>query len=98
MRPGKSSANIVFRAEVTNDLDTEPVLLQRDHGRVQRRLIGQRGEAVRDGSRAHYWSSLMEIAPVTEGPGSQLAGSDGPEATGHQGERLLPDSGDFASR
>jgi hypothetical protein len=37
----------------------------------------------------------MQIAPGTERP-RQLAGfSNAPEATGHQGERLPPDSGDL---
>jgi hypothetical protein len=38
--------------EITDDLNTEPVLLQRHHSRLQRVRIGQRGEAVRGGSRA----------------------------------------------
>jgi hypothetical protein len=53
--------------EITDDLDTEPVLLQRRHGRLQRVLVRQRDEAVRDGSRAHCWSSLMQIAPGNRG-------------------------------
>jgi hypothetical protein len=56
--------------EITDDLDAEPVLLQRHDSRLQRRLIRQRGEAVRDGSRAHGWSSLMQIAWEPGVPGS----------------------------
>ena len=59
--------------EIIDDLDTEPVLLQRHHGRLQRRLIRQRGEPVRDSCRAHCWSSLIQIAPGAESPGSWLA-------------------------
>jgi hypothetical protein len=39
--------------EITGDLDAEPVLLERHDGRLQRGLIRQRGETIRDGSRAH---------------------------------------------
>jgi hypothetical protein len=56
--------------EVIDDLDTEPVLLQRHHSHRQRMLIRQRGEAVRGGSRSHGWFSLMQIAPGNPGPGS----------------------------
>jgi len=35
--------------EISDDLDTEPVLLQRRHGRLQRALIRQRGRQARTG-------------------------------------------------
>jgi hypothetical protein len=52
----------------------KPVLLQRYDRRLQRILIRQRGEAVRDGSRAHLLVLLEAYrAPANPGsPGSWL--------------------------
>ena len=71
--PSGMRASTAARAasQVIDDLDAEPVLLQRHDSRRQRVLIWQRGEAVRGGSGAHGWSSLMQIAPGNPGvPGS----------------------------
>jgi len=75
--PGGSIADLLADEdprgiETINDLDTEPVLLQRHDSRRQRKLIRQRGEAVSGGRRAHGWSSLMQIAIGNPGR-SQLA-------------------------
>ena len=53
--------------EISDDLDAEPVLLQRHDSRLQRRLIRQRGKPIRNGSRAHCWSSLRQVAPRNPG-------------------------------
>jgi hypothetical protein len=68
VRARRGDKNEARGIEITDDLDTEPVLLERHDSGLQRVLIRQRGEAVRDGGRAHYRSFLMQIAPGTEGP------------------------------
>ena len=47
-----------FSVEVVDDLDAEPVLLERDHGRGERGLIGQRGETAGCFGQAHGGSFL----------------------------------------
>jgi hypothetical protein len=51
--------------EITDDLDAEPVLLQRHDGRLQRVLIRQRGETVGDGG-----VSLLVLLDADRAPGS----------------------------
>ena len=58
--------------EIIDDLDAEPVLLQRHDSRRQRVLIWQRGEAVRGGSGAHGWV-LLEADRAREPRGSPAA-------------------------
>ena len=72
IRPG-SQHRLAGRVQVTGDLDAESVLLQRRDGLLQDALIGQRGEAAGDGSRAHGWSSLMPVTREPEPPPSRLA-------------------------
>jgi hypothetical protein len=56
MAAGSTGQHCLARGiEITDDLDTEPVLLQRYDSGLQRVLIWQRGEAVRRGGRAHGW-------------------------------------------
>ena len=53
-----------FSVEVVDDLDAEPVLLERDDGRGERVLVGQRGEAVGCFGQAHGWSFLGRLVPA----------------------------------
>src|SRR5712692_5451094 len=50
---GMRASTAARGVEVTGDPGAEPVLLQRDHRRRQRLLIGQRGETIRYLGRAH---------------------------------------------
>jgi hypothetical protein len=51
--------------QVVHHLDAEPVLLERDDGRGQGALVGQRGEAVRGFGHAHGGSSSSCLEPTT---------------------------------
>jgi hypothetical protein len=48
--------------EIADDFDAEPVLLERDDGRAERGLVGQRGEAVGCFGQAHGWSFLGSLS------------------------------------
>jgi len=47
--------------EIVDDLDAEPVLLERDDGHGERVLVGLRGEAVGCFGQAHGWSFLGRL-------------------------------------
>jgi hypothetical protein len=49
--------------EVVDDFDAEPMLLERDDGRGERLLVGQRGEAVRCFGQADGGSSSV-VSPA----------------------------------
>ena len=51
--------------EIVDDLDAEPVLPERDDGRGERVLVGQRGEAVGCFGQAHGWSFLGRLVPAS---------------------------------
>jgi hypothetical protein len=53
--------------EVVDDVDTEPVLLERDDGRGERVLVGQRGEAIGCFGQAHGGSFLGSLSSDLNG-------------------------------